>query len=244
MEPTQKNSNERSAIILGMLFLLSAGIKWSIGLQQHMDILFGDEAEYMRNGLDLFKVIRNDWGPAYNLWYKFLSFFFTDNIQLYYANYIIGGITVSILLFIALCRHNIHKLIALYISFCFLISPLNINTWPRISHFILIFVLATLIILPRMRSMAKKFLSLSILCYIAAYARPDLLLVLIILTPLTLFYIYRERKEIKAFLPLLLILISAILFFQITFGLPSSTYKGGLNRLYSAFCQHYTINYK
>ncbi len=244
MQTNTENKNKKIGTILGVLFLLLIGIKWSLGLSEHMDILFGDEAEYMRNGLGLFKVIRNDWGPAYNLWYKALSFIFTDNIELYYANYIIGAIVVSILLFIALCTYNFRPITALYISFCFLVSPININTWPRISHFILILVLIALIIIYRIPSIAKKLLTLLILCSIACYARPDLLFVVAMLTPLTLYFIYQERKNIKSFIPLLLILLSSILFFGLVFGLPSSTYKGGLDRLYSAFCQHYTINYK
>ena len=60
MNPLLKNENEKLATISGVIVLLLIGIKWSIGLSQHMDILFGDEAEYMRNGLDLFKILRND----------------------------------------------------------------------------------------------------------------------------------------------------------------------------------------
>ena len=78
-----------------------------------MDILFGDEAEYMRNGLDLFKIIRNDWGPAYNIWYKFLSFFKSDTIQLYYLNYALGSVLIGLLFFVFLYQHIKQKQVAL-----------------------------------------------------------------------------------------------------------------------------------
>jgi hypothetical protein len=55
---------------------------------------------------------------------------------------------------------------------------------------------------------------------------------------------YQERQAFKRFIPYLIILLVFILFFQLVFGFPSPTYKGGLNRLYSAFCQHYAVNYK
>lgn len=230
--------------ILGVLLLVAIGIKWSIGLPQHMDILFGDEAEYMRNGLDLFRIVRNDWGPAYNIWYKFLSFFFSDTIQLYYANYIIGGVAVAVLLFLALTSIRIHYLTALYLSFCFFVSGLNINTWPRISHFVLILILTCILFISKQKSNAKKGLSFSILLYICSYARPDLFIAFLIVLTVSIFFMFQERDKLRQFLPYLLLLIAVVLFFQIIFGFPSPTYKGGLNRLYSAFCQHYTMNYK
>ena len=237
-------SKERVYLISGILILIIIGIKWSLGLNRHMDILFGDEAEYIRNGVDLFHTIRNDWGPAYNIWYKFLSLFSSDAIRLYYANYIIGGILVSVLLFIALYSHRIHPGIALYISFCFFVSSININTWPRISHFVLILILLSLIILSRLHSNAKKSIVFAIFCYICSYARPELFISFVIILIISCYFIYQERKNFKYLLPYLITLTILLLFFQITFGFPSSTYKSGLNRLYSAFCQHYTINYK
>jgi hypothetical protein len=41
--------------------------------QGHLDILLADEAEYLRNGLNLFDKIAKNWGPTYNIWYKLLS---------------------------------------------------------------------------------------------------------------------------------------------------------------------------
>ena len=63
-------------LILGsMLALVISGLKWATGLQGHLDILLADEAEYLRNGLNLFDKIAKNWGPTYNIWYKLLSFF-------------------------------------------------------------------------------------------------------------------------------------------------------------------------
>lgn len=234
----------RMAGRIGLFVLLLAGIKWSMGLAQHMDVLFGDEAEYIRNGLDLFRIIRNDWGPAYNIWYKFLSFFFHDTLQLYYANYMIGGIAVSVLLYVMLNSFKLNPYVSLYISFCFFVSSININTWPRISHFVLLLVLSTLIALSRLRKPAAKALLLSILCYVCSYARPDLFMAFLLMISLGVYLLYKDRSAFRSVLPLLFILLIAVLFFQFVFGFPSPTYKGGLNRLYSAFCQHYAMNYK
>jgi hypothetical protein len=62
-------------ILSCMLALIVSGLKWASGLQGHLDILLADEAEYLRNGLNLFDKIAKNWGPTYNIWYKLLSFF-------------------------------------------------------------------------------------------------------------------------------------------------------------------------
>jgi len=236
--------NNRLQFIFCILILIFIGVKWSIGLSQHLDILFGDEAEYMRNGLDLFKIIRNDWGPSYNIWYKFLSLYFSDVLELYYANYVIGGIAVSVLLFIALSSCKVDKLIALGLSFCFFVSSVNINTWPRISHFVVSLLLIAVILFSKVHSKAKKSLVFASVCFVCGYARPELFFAFILLTFASLYFLYKEKKEIKSNLIYILILVLLVVLFQTVFGLPGGTYKDGLNRLYSAFCQHYTINYR
>ena len=238
------NNKEMLFLISGIFILIIIGIKWSIGLSQHMDILFGDEAEYMRNGLDFPQIIRNDWGPSYNLWYKFLSIFITDKISLYNFNYIFGSIVVTVLLYILLFTLSIEPFISLYISFCFFVSSIDINTWPRISHFVLMMILTSFIIISRINSTAKKILVLSITFYICSYARPDLFIIFFILLLSSFYFIYKEKNKIKSLIPYLILLVAVIIFFQFVFGFPSATYKNGLNRLYSAFCQHYSMNYR
>jgi hypothetical protein len=230
--------------VICVVFLLIAGLKWAWNLPAYNDFLFGDEAEYMRNGLDLFATIRNDWGPSYNIWYKLLSVITSDPVLLYYLNYIAGALIAAGLLYIGLRRFSIQPLIAVYLSFCFLISDLNINTWPRVSHFIIILLLCAMILAARCRSLAIKGILFSGICFIAAYARPDLLLAFFFLFTATLYFIFRERQQFKKLIPLLLGLSGVIIFFQGVFGLPASDYRGEVDRLYIAFGQHFTINYK
>ncbi|HPH88020.1 MAG TPA: hypothetical protein PKV76_06075, partial [Chitinophagales bacterium] len=110
-----------------ILVLIIAGWKWSVGLQGHLDILLADEAEYLRNGLNLFDKIAKNWGPTYNIWYKFLSLFNSNPIELYYLNYKIGAIGTGVLLFVFLIRYNVHIAVAFLIGFCYLFSDININ---------------------------------------------------------------------------------------------------------------------
>jgi hypothetical protein len=238
----QKNSLLTNSLCL--LFLIGVGVKWAWGLSTHNDILFGDEVEYMRNGMDLFSIIRNDWGPAYNIWYKVLSFFTSDPIQLYFLNYAAGSILAGVLLYVVLTRYRFNQTLAVYLSLCFLISETNINTWPRVSHFIVIVLLTGLIASTYLTSVAKKCLVFSTTCFIASYARPDLLFAFFIILSITIFYVYQERSNFKSLIPYFFLLLISILFFQCVFGLPASNYRGDVDRLYIAFGQHFTINYK
>lgn len=55
------NTKKYYTLVATCLFvLILAGLKWAAGLQNHVDILLADEAEYLRNGLNLFdKVAKN-----------------------------------------------------------------------------------------------------------------------------------------------------------------------------------------
>ncbi|HNF47740.1 MAG TPA: hypothetical protein PLF48_00060, partial [Chitinophagales bacterium] len=88
--------------IVGLLLLLFCGIKWALGLPAVMDITFGDEAQYLRYGTDLFHTIHKDWGPSYNIWYKLLSLIQHNNIRLFYFNYQVTAVLCALLLFIFL----------------------------------------------------------------------------------------------------------------------------------------------
>ena len=121
---------KRTLLVSGILLLLLAGLKWARHLSQYMDVTFGDEAQYLRYGLDLFQTIKKDWGPSYNLWYKFLSFFQSNPVSLFYLNYQVTTIVLAILLFLFLVRYNISVIISYWLSFCFLLSTTVIDTWP------------------------------------------------------------------------------------------------------------------
>lgn len=68
-----------------------------------MDVLFWDESLYLSRGLSMFDHIPKDWGPSYSLWYKLLSYFISDRVELYYFNFKLTTILISIAFFCC-CR--------------------------------------------------------------------------------------------------------------------------------------------
>ena len=231
-------------LILGsMLALVISDLKWATGLQGHLDILLADEAEYLRNGLNLFDKIAKNWGPTYNLWYKLLSFFETDPVALYYFNYKLGVIGVGILLFVFLIRYNIHLIAAFLIAFCYLFSDVNINAWPRISNFVLILYLVYFIFIRNITSTITKVILFSIVTFVAAFARPELLIVAEISGIIAILMAVRDYKNITSKIPLLLLLFATAFVLFFVYGKPADTYSN-INRMYIAFCQHYAIAYR
>ena len=128
----------RIAYLCSIALLVFLGLKWQSNLTSVMDVLAADEAEYLRNGLALFDKVYKDWGPSYNIWYKILSIFTTTKLELYYLNFTITAVFAAVLLFVVLERYGISLIVALFLSALFFISELNIETWPRVSHFVFI----------------------------------------------------------------------------------------------------------
>lgn len=229
-------------IFSGILLLLTGGIKWAWNLPLFMDVTFGDEAQYLRYGLDLFSSLHKDWGPSYNLWYKLLSLFQSNPVKLFYLNYQITSVLITLLLFVFLIRYNISFIISLWLSFCFLFTTTVIDTWPRVSHFAVIILLTALIIVRNISSTAKKLLIITFTFYVAAYARPELFSSFVLICLVTLYVLYKNRSSYKNWMPLAILFLIIILIHFSVYQFPANYYKG-IDRTYIAFSQHYAINY-
>lgn len=230
--------------LFGSLVLLCCGLKLYHGLQNSMDVQYADEAAYMRFGLDLFEKMNRNWGPLYQIWYKCLSFYTTDTIQLYYLNFEITSVAIGILLYVFLLRVNVQTTFALLISFSVLVSDLNVSVWPRISHFCIVLCLIALIIISFLRNNVYKCLVFTILCLLNAYARPEFYLSFVLMVFITLICMAFNkstltRKDSVYFL-LTIIALAAL---HYIFRFPSNDFFG-YNRGVAAFYQHYAWNLK
>lgn len=234
--------SEYISVFFCTVILIICGIKWSVGLENHLDILLGDEAEYMRNGLDLFDKVAKNWGPTYNLWYKFLSVFNHHPIELYYINYKIGAIVIGVLLFILLVRYNVLIIVAFVIAFCYLFSDVNINAWPRVSNFVVILLLLYFIVIKNISSFTVKLLLFSCVTFIGAFARPELFIIAEISSTISILLCLYYYKAIKTNLPFLLLLLVIAFSLFYVYGKPADSYLG-IDRMYIAFSQHYAVAY-
>lgn len=227
---------------LGILLLFVCGLRLIRNFNNIVDISFDDEVRYLRYGLDLFAQIKNDWGPTYNIWYKFLSLFEQRPIELYLLNYKVVILLTAISFFCFLYSYGMSFAGSLYLSFCLLISNTNIVTYPRISHVVVCFFLSCLVINKLfITSRAKQYIVICFAIFIGVFARPELMLSFMIFLIFTVYQLWKKYK-IKEWLLFSLPFIVIMLLLLMVFKLPANTYMGR-DRLYGVFCQHYTIKY-
>lgn len=158
---------------LYVFILIFFGVCFINSINQYWDIIAADEIMYLKYGKDLFGKINFDWGFLYNVWYKFLSLFQQNTVDLYYLNYRILIVTIPVLLFICLTVYNIQPFIAFIVSVFFLISKLHVTTWPFVSDFCLLLILLYFILITFMSDKGWKFIFLSFICLLIFLTRPE-----------------------------------------------------------------------
>lgn len=223
---------------LGILILFVIGIKTMHGWQHVMDISFSDEAAYLQNGINGINNIRLEWGPAYGLWYKLLHFFIQDPVQLYYFNFYVTTLLLSILVYIFLIRIKINTYVALLLSVSLLISPLNLLLLPRITHFVLILLFAGCILSTFIGSDFRKWLVLTSAVFICSYARPEFYLTFVFSLVYLIYVYFKTKTIIKKDRIILAFFIFLLVLVQWKIGKPDDNYAH-YKRDAAAFIQHY-----
>lgn len=239
-ESTLKLSNP--FLLAGSFFILLIGIYTVYDLQKYADILFWDESLYMQKGLQLWKNPSLDWGFFYNVWYKFLSNFTHDKIELYYLNIKILCVLLPIVLFVFLLAYNVNPILSFFVSILFLYSYLNLPIWPKVSHWCLIVFLIALIISKLVRSNYLKFSTLIFGLILCSYCRPEFYLAYLLFSGFTIlhFILYRSQYSTKKSIVYLIVL--CVLYFSVQFiGNPIKA--GGNGRMLITFGQHFALNF-
>ncbi|MEZ5053884.1 MAG: hypothetical protein R2807_03820 [Chitinophagales bacterium] len=237
----KKSISYKVAYVACLLLFVFLGYKWHSDLMHVMDILAADEAEYLRNGTALFQHIYKDWGPSYNIWYKLLSVFTNSKIELYYLNYTVTAVLATMFLFVVLERYDIHIIVALFISGMFFLSEINIETWPRVSHFVFIVLMLGLFIASYLKMLPNNFFICWYCrncCLCKAEVRPFALIIF----AMAFWVWYRQKTPIRQVVYILVVAFCLLLFFQIVYGSPAENYRGNVDRMYIAFCQHVAVN--
>ncbi len=232
----------KNAIFIGTLLLILAGIKVYYNIYDYMDIVYGDEAVYMKTGLNITQNFNRDWGPLYCLWYKLLSLFIQDTITLYYFNFVVVAILATVMIYIAFLAMDIHPLVAFYFALCFICSKAVVPMWPRISLFTISILMAGIIIVSRFKDFYLRLLIFCLIILLASYARPELYISFIISVCILFLYFFilkiYKRKYSLYQLAIFILLVTSL---HLIFKFPSNFYNG-YPRNIAAFYQHYLIN--
>ena len=218
----------------GIIFLIIQGLILTHLLENWIDIRLWDEAQYLGSGIKFFKELpASFWGPLYSLWYYILNIFSNDSINLYYLNYRLMTIIPAIILFIYLYRLTTNLILSFLFSYLFLISIINLPTWPKVSHFVLIIILIAFVFIIKTEDKKNKLILATITSIIAAYIRPEFILSFLIFFSVLLFLSIKKKLKPVRLIPVAISFIILILLF----GFP---YSAGRNL--TAFGQAYDKN--
>jgi hypothetical protein len=226
--------------LIVIVTILILGLIFSFGLENVIDIGLYDESSYLLSGVQVWNVglpVATK-APLYAIWYFILSFFQPNRIILYYLNYKLTLILPPALVYGLLRKSKVSLPISLIISQFILISHANVDTWPRVSHFALILLLTTLILLGQEKIILWNSLVAQIGALLVSYVRPEYFLAYILFTLLFTFLIIRDYKKLeKRYLSGLLAgeLFSILLLVGI--GLPIG------ERSMVAFGQHFSLHW-
>jgi len=227
---------------IGIFLMVVCGINATRGLEQHMDVMFWDESLYLSRGLSMFQHIPRDWGPSYSLWYKFLSLFISDRVDLYYFNFKLTTILISISFFLLLMACGVQRVLAFVFSIFFLSSFINLPLWPRVSHFCVIVLIAGILIAKYQATIVSKFVSFSAALLVCAFARPELFLPFMVCFLLTYFFFFATLKNSnRKDMALVAGLTVSFLFLYKFFKTPLN--NGDATRGIGVFLQHFAMNY-
>lgn len=240
-EGNMKNKDSTVNLLIELFFVLALVLvcfKLSYGISNVMDIRLYDESAYLKHGYQLSsnQLFRD--GFIYLTWYKILSFFVRDTVNLYYFNYILLISINSFLIYILLRKMKKGMFISAVSSILFLISDVNITGWPFITRFALALILCTFILILSVKNKKTKYLIALIGLSLLIYTRPEYILSLMIFSAAAIiFLLYKFIKSHKrvflVFALLTLILSTFILFVKN----PSSA-----RRSLIAFGQHYGVH--
>lgn len=240
MEFSIKDKKGFAIDLLYLLIILYACFKLSYGASNVVDFVFADESVSLFKGLE-FKMghLFQD-GFIYHLWYKLLSLFVPDAINLYYYNY---GLLVSMnafLMVIFLRKTGRGYFFSALFSILFLISSINVYPWPFITRFAVAVILLTLILVLSAKQHKTKYFTALAGLTVLVYVRPEFILSLVLFSIVSLVLLgYKYRKSSEKKFGYAFIITIVVLLFVSFIKNPSPGGRGVI-----AFGQHYAFSLK
>lgn len=217
-------------------FVSIIGLKVSYLSEKVTEINKFDESIYLYRGttIDPFIKSHHD-GFFYYGWYKFLSMFTDNNIELYFFNNSILLVLPGLLLYIFLRVIKVNILLSFLAAAIFVLSAANVFTVPFITKFALCIILTGFIIIYNIKDTEKKLLYSVFLSAILIYIRPEFVLTFGLTAIVYIFYVLKSERTtgqknlIRNFTPLIFIILLMIFFNPIS-----------RHRANESFSQHYS----
>ena len=243
LSSTEKNYLQwNNFTLVGILLIIICGVRVTWGLEKYMDVVFWDESLYLSRGMSMFKYIPRDWGPSYSLWYKLLSYFISDRVDLYYFNFKLTTILISIALFLLLMATGVQRVLAFLFALVFLSTYVNLPMWPRVSHFCIIVLIAGILVAKYHKERVAKMAIFSLALLVCSFARPELFLpFMLCFIVMYVFFFMQLKQHTKYSIFLVAAVTFLLMFLYVYFKTPLN--NGDATRGIGVFLQHFAMNY-
>lgn len=227
--------------VIGLLFILL--YKIAIQIPNAIDLMGSDEAVYLRYGV-IERHVSQEWAPAYNFWYYFLSKFTANNIQLYYLNQQLLLVFTSLFLFLFSYLKSKNVNFSFVSAALFAILPWTIGIFPKISLFCFMCLLALGCLLHFIKGKNYKGAVFVAGMYLCIYLRSEFIIAFILsLIGFSYCLISDYRKSKSVAYKSVLLLVFLLMGITATFGVLSFKSMNGMDKMYIAFLQHWGIYY-
>ncbi len=172
--------------------ILFTCFKLTYGITNNIDILFADESYYLKTAYNFgFSNFFRD-GFIYFIWLKLLSLFMPDMVTLYCWNYGILMCLTPVLFYVLFREMGRGYFTSALFSVLYLITSLNVVTWPFVTRFATAIILLIFIGVLKARNNSRKYLVALAGLMLLIYSRPEFLLSFILFSIVSLFVlIYR-----------------------------------------------------
>lgn len=224
-------------LFLAMIILLGAKVNW--GVEMFNDIRLDDETHYLYQGVAR-DLPSGPYSPLYCGWYFLLSLVGSDPIDLYFLNWFLLPILLSIGMYLLIRTLGGAEFPA-FLSAAVVLLSLVYDIWPRPMHFAVCLLLFGLAASFAFRGVSARFAGATLTLGVTAFARPEFTVSFIVLA-VVLFVVliwdgYQNRSRIGRCLGLGLAAMLPAVLLLLRFGSPL---KGGRSDF--AFGQHYALN--
>lgn len=193
---------------------------------------------------DLWRALRQpiwawppEYGPLYPLWYRFLSLFRPDPLDLYYMSYRWVAILTPTALFVALRRLGVAPSLAFWAAGLLLVSQGHSRVWPRIPVFWALVFTSALAVVGRdtRRALWSRFWDIGWVLWWSSFVRPSFVLPALVFLAVGLLIGLRHRFTPRPERGRLLLWATG-LFPLLIWGFPYQQ-----DRLQLAFAQHFIV---
>jgi hypothetical protein len=231
--------SSRSWITFAALLLICAKYFWNFS--NVADVSFVDEHGYLLNGINFNSTKPSpESGPIYSLLFYLFHFLVTDLPTLQHVVTVAVSVACVASFFLLLRELNVPLTLALFFTWCYLISPLFVPVFPKVGFLANAVFFVSAIFFIRTQSLLTKVSIASIAFLLMTYIRPESKLSLGISLLIVVFiFLIKTNQKRNLYSFLLTALVTLLAFLWMWLGNP---FSDNSNRTYLAFGQHYALN--